>query len=1193
MAREWTENQKNAIFANNGSVLVSAAAGSGKTAVLVQKIIELVTSSENPVDVDRLLVVTFTRSAAAEMKERVLLVLNLLLEKDPYNYNLLRQKQLLYKANISTIDSFCIEIEREYFYKLDINKDFKIADDHQLKVLENTAMESTFDKFYSENTNEFKNLISSFATFRDDKALKEIIHNIYSFLRSHPFPEKWLNDKFQMYDVTKDIADTEWGRAIFQYTIPAIEYCLRIVNNALSIISDFEILKNTSIENAFVSYFQFIEVLIKYLSENNWDKVYNYFDEFPNPKLIFPRKFDDELTKNQLKNLRDNIKGTIEDIKKLFFWNQQECKEDIAYLAPIIKTLFDCVNYYSAKIMELKNSRNILDFADIEQCMIKLFVEKYDEYHNPVLTDTAKEVSKKYDFIMVDECQDVNEVQDLIFRAISKDENNLFMVGDVKQSIYGFRQAMPEIFLARKNAYELYDKTQDNYPSKIILDKNFRSRKGIATGINYIFESLMSEEVGDMEYSEEEILNPAAAYEDNGEKCINLTLIDRDTYDIELDPAVLEARYIALKIQQMVMSKYQVTDNGKLRDVQYGDFAVLLRSTSMVSDIFVNELVSFGVPATSEKKGSFFDAKEIKVMLNFLRVLDNPVQDIPLLSVMMSPMYGFTADDMAEIKIGKRYKNLYTAVSEYANEHKGKAKAFLQEISDLRTFAVTHSVEQLINKIYDITGYPAIISAVESRANAVKNLELLCEYALQYESGGYKGLSSFVHYLDKMQECGCDFKAGSLVNSAVTNTVKVMSIHASKGLEFPICFLALTSKEFNKKDLTKDVLLHSQLGVGVRKKDRLRRFTTMPREGVAINLLKNQMSEELRILYVALTRAKEKIFILNSQKKIYNYLEKLSSNISLTGKIPPYVVKKANSMGDWIFMCGLTNPNNRTLSKMIDMNPLFLSDDVNLNNSWEIDVVNSNNTYLDGVFSSTTDNVFEYTDIYVDEPDDDFIEELSKRVNFEYKYSPVVNLPTKVSASEITHQGSDKIYSKILEKPKFVSDEILSATEKGTAFHKFLQYCDFHKLIDNSIEEINSLKNKGYLTDKEAVSISIDAINKFITSDLGKNILTSKEIFREFRFMTYVSADVINHEIDKEFSKEKILLQGAVDLAFEHNGQLVIVDYKTDRIKEVSQLRETYHKQLELYKSAMEKATDYKVSDCIIYSLQLNKYISV
>lgn len=1197
MSRKWTENQHNAIYATNGSVLVSAAAGSGKTAVLVERIIKLITRENSPVDVDRLLVVTFTRAAAAEMKERVTEALNKLLRDDPFNKNLLIQKQKMFRANISTIDSFCIDIAREYFYVLNIKQDFRVADENELTVLKNDAMEDTLEHFYNENSADFNLLVKSFSAPKNDNTIVEVIDRIYSFLLSHPFPDIWQSEKLSMYDDFSDVSKTVWGKEIINYTNSAVDYCADACSSALSLITNESLLVSTTPHKLFISYKSDLEKISELLCEENWDKTALFLNEFKFGTLRFPNKFEDEELTNQIKILRENVKGTLSSVKKLFCWNNEECKADINYLYPIVRKLFQCVNYYRNKIEEYKLKKNIADFSDIEHYIIKLFVKGYDENKRPVLTDTAKEVAKRFDYIMVDECQDVNEVQDLIFRAISKDEKNLFMVGDVKQSIYGFRQAMPEIFLARKDSYSIYSEEEDNYPSKIILDKNFRSRKGIAHGINFIFSRLMSKEVGDMQYSEEEMLNAAAEFPDTDDFALNFALIDRDDFSDDIDFTVLEARYIALKIQEMVLSKYQITENGSQRDIRYSDFAILLRSTTRTAETYVNELMSMGVPAYSETKGSFFEADEIKVMLNFLRLLDNPVLDIPLLSVMMSPMYGFTADEVAEIKCSGKYYNLYSAVLFYAEKNGGKTAEFLKEISNLRTFSVTNSVEDLIKEIYNITGYPSVISAVEERPNAVKNLNLLCEYASKYESNGYKGLSAFIHYLDRIKECGFDFESGTLVNGEITNTVQVMSIHKSKGLEFPVCFLAATSKEFNDDDLKKDVLLHSDLGIGIKKRENLCRYTTMPREGVALEISKSQMSEELRILYVALTRAKEKLYILNSQKKPLEYLEKLSLKINSGGNISSYSVKNSKSISDWMFMCLLayTEFSGNFADEIKKIMPAQKQYGNSENNKypWNIMYINKEVCDLENFKGIISPEIFTNSEFFVSEPDRDFINTLKERINFKYKYSPLVNLPTKVSASDIAHKDAERFFSKVLQRPDFMSKDSLTATQKGTAFHKFLQYCDFAKAKENSETEINRLKNLNYLSEAEAQAIPCNEVTKFMESPLAEKILKSKEVLREFRFMTYINAEDYDNTVSQDFAKEKVLLQGAVDLAFEDDGQLVIVDYKTDRVKNIDQLKQLYSKQLSLYRTAMESCTDYKVKECVIFSLYLGDYISI
>lgn len=1197
MSRKWTENQHNAIYATNGSVLVSAAAGSGKTAVLVERIIKLITRENSPVDVDRLLVVTFTRAAASEMKERVTQALNKLLSADPFNKNLLIQKQKMFKSNISTIDSFCIDIAREYFYTLNIKQDFRIADDRELSVLKNDAMEYTLEHFYNENSKDFNLLVKSFSSPKNDNTIVEVIDRVYSFLLSHPFPDIWQSEKLLMYDDFSDVSETVWGKEIINYTKSAIDYCADACLSALSLISENYLLIGTNPHKLFTAYKSDLEKISELLCQVNWDNIALTLNEFKFGTLRFPKKFEDEELTNQIKILRENVKGTLSSVQKLFCWNNEECKADIDYLYPIVRKLFQCVNYYRNKIEEYKLQKNIADFSDIEHYIIKLFVKGYDKNKKPVLTDTAKEVSKRFDYIMVDECQDVNEVQDLIFRAISKDEKNLFMVGDVKQSIYGFRQAMPEIFLARKDAYKIYNEDEDNYPSKIILDKNFRSRKSVAHGINFIFSRLMSKEVGDMEYSDEEILNAAAEFPETDDFALNFALIDRDDFSDDIDFTVLEARYIALQIQEMVLSKYQIAENGSRRDIRYSDFAILLRSTTRTAETYVNELMSMGVPAYSETKGSFFEADEIKVMLNFLRVLDNPVLDIPLLSVMMSPIYGFTADEMAEIKCSGKFYNLYSAVLSYAEKNGGKSAGFLKEISNLRTFSVTNSVEDLLKEIYNITGYQSVVSAVEERPNAVKNLNLLCEYASQYELNGYKGLSAFIHYLDKIKECGSDFESGSLVNGEITNTVQVMSIHKSKGLEFPVCFLAATSRGFNKNDLKKDVLLHSDLGIGVKKRENLCRYTTMPREGVALEISKSQMSEELRVLYVALTRAKEKLYVINSQKNPIKYLEELSLKINLGGNISSYSVKNADSISDWMFMCMLayTSFSGNLLNEVKRIMPAQkqCSKPENDKYPWNIMYINKEVCDLENFEGIISPEIFTNSDFLSSEPDNDFINILKERINFKYKYSPLVKLPTKVSASDIAHKDAERFFSKVLQRPNFMSKESLTATERGTAFHKFLQYCDFANAKENSEKEINRLKDLNYLSEAEARAISYDEVSKFMESSLAQKIIMSKEVLREFRFMTYINAEDFDNTVSQDFAEEKILLQGAVDLAFEENGHLVIVDYKTDRVKDIKQLKDIYSKQLSLYKTAMESCTDYKVKECIIFSLYLGDYISI
>lgn len=1192
MPKNWTDNQKNAIQARGGSILVSAAAGSGKTAVLVERVIQLITDIHAPIDIDRLLVVTFTRAAAAEMKDRVDLALDHLLEQDPFNKNLLRQKQLMYKANISTIDHFCINLAREFFYKLGIKQDFRIADNNELRILESEAMDAVLERFYSGGDPAFYRLAEVFSSVKDDRMLRDVIHRIYTFLRSHPFPDKWLDEKLQMYACPENVMDSSWGIIIAEYTASALRFALEITKKGSSCLSTAPELAGETCTDLFLQYENYLENVLQVLSEGQWDAVKKRIDGFSAGRLVFPKKLEDNGLKDQVKNCRDTVKETISSVQKLYLWSQEDCKRDISELQPLVTVLFDCVKQYTKQIEEYKQKKNIADFADIEHFMIRLFISDYSQKEKIFeLSDEAKLVSQRFDEIMVDECQDVNEVQDLIFRSISKQETNLFMVGDIKQSIYGFRQAMPEIFLARKNMYTPYDEKNKSFPSKIILDKNFRSRKGIAGGINFLFSHLMSETVGDMEYTEEEILNPMAQFEESNEPEIGLVLLERESYDPDLSFCVLEARYIASQIYKMVISGYPVTENGTQRPAQYGDFAILLRSASMTSNIYVRELTALGIPAYSETKDSFISAKEIQVAVHFLKIIDNPLLDVSLLSVLMSPVYGFTADDLAQIRCDSRKSSLYRSLVRSAENGVEKCRSFLEELSELRMLSVTLSVGDLIDHLYERTGYPDIVCAVEPRKNAAKNLQLLKQYAVSFEENGYKGLTSFVHFIERMEECGCDLDSGSLVDAEITNTVKVMSIHSSKGLEFPFCFLAATSKKFNKTDLRDQVLLHSDLGIGVKRKEGLCRYTTMPREAVALEISRSQMSEELRVLYVAVTRAKEKLIVLSSQKNCKRYLEKLSGNLSEGGNLSGYAVQNANSISDWIFMCGLAHPNTHTFSSWIHLDPLLKSRET-LEETWDGQIITKELFELDGTRNNQT-GIPQADLSRLETIDPSFIETIDQRIRYVYAYEPLVHLPLKVAASELAHKDVRGVFDKVLKRPSFLSDLPLNAVEQGTAFHIFLQHCDFSAARADLSREIDRLKQIGRLTDAQANALPAEKVTAFVKSDFMDRILQSRRLFREFRFTVKIKGSAIDETLNGAFAEEPVLLQGAVDLAFEEDGKLVIVDYKTDRVQDMQRLKKLYQKQLLLYKEAMEQCTDYTVKDCLIYSLALNTYLSV
>lgn len=1185
MERKWTPQQKNAIYATDGSVLVSAAAGSGKTAVLVERVINLITREENPIDVDRLLIVTFTRAAAAEMRQRLSDALSSLLENDPYNANLLRQRQLLYNASISTIDSFCSDIVREYFHILNISRDFRVADECELEVLRSQALDKSFETFYHGDNDDFIALANAFSSKNGDARLRETVLKISEFLSTQPFPEKRLDEMLEKYN-NIPVAQTIWGKIIIDYSQSAVSHAVNLTENSIKQIGEDKKLYNALIERLETD-LAFLNILQKKLLSSSWDEIANHIQSFSAGRMTAPRGYKDNPIKLAVSENRDEVKSTIKSLQMYFNWSEEEAKTEITELHGIVKTLFSLIKKYMDDLSALKKKKNILSFSDIELLTVKLFAEP--EGNGYKKTQLAYEISARYDAVMVDEFQDVNDVQDLIFKCTSNNESNLFVVGDVKQSIYGFRQAKPEIFIKRKNTYNRFDEVNPEYPATIILDKNFRSRKEVCNSVNFIFSKLMTESAAQMDYTKDEKLNVGAVYPDSNCCNFELAIIEKNAFDSH-DPVEVEARYIAKKIHQMIGSGFLVKDGDVQRKATYGDFAIILRSPKNKAMTYVKTLIECGIPAYSENKENAFEAQEVRIILNLLRIIDNPTLDIPLLSVMCSPIYGFTPDELAELRANSRHLNLYTSVVKYAEANK-KAADFISELNALRTYSYACSVDELIGKIYETTAFGAIISAVKGGTNPTRNLNVFREYARSYETNGYKTLSDFISFIEKLIEKGTELPAASSGGKEV-NGVRVLSIHASKGLEYPVCFIADTAHRFNKSDLSADVLVDSHAGLGIKKKVGICRYNTLPRLAVGIEISQNEIAEELRILYVALTRAKEKLVIVSSQKDVEKYLTNLYSKIVFDNIIEPYSVIKCGSISDWITLCALVHPSLNSVRQSINPNTKRLSSDEETLD-WDFEIIN-NNEFLDGVrnpeityeelipeISALEGNSKKYLDI------------LKRNLAFKYKNADILNLPQKVSASQIAHEQNTEYFEKILSKPNFLDTDISTSVERGTAHHKFLQYCDFANAKSDIKSEIARLISKGILTDKQAGCMDIPSLIKLLKSDLFDRIIASDDVLREEQFTATINPSDAFDEYKGVKTDAKVIIQGAIDLAFVENGQLIIVDYKTDRVRDIGKLATLYSKQLELYKEAMTQATELPVKECIICSVHLNQYISV
>ena len=1189
-AVKWTPNQLDAIKAREGAVLVSAAAGSGKTAVLVERVIDMITDPENPVDADRFLVVTYTRAAAAEMKDRIAARIDELLKNDPKNRELHRQQLLLSRAKISTIHSFCSDLAREFFYSLDIPADFRIADEQELSILKEAAINNVFERKYNENSEDFINTLEAFSSVRDDSAFKKVVLKLYEFLRSHPFPEIWLEEKAAMFNPELQPDETQWGKVVLSHACMTVGFMKNISDLSIKMLSDEPKLLEAKFGQCIYNDAEFIDTLKQYVEEGKWDSIGYTISNYSFGTLSTPKGFKDNYTKMVIAAYRDTIKKITSELNNIFSINSEECRREIGELAPIVKCLFEIIKSFGEEYSMLKREKSAADFSDLEHWTLKLLVRITE--NGIVTTNIAKEVSSRFDYVMVDEYQDVNNIQDTIFKAVSDNDRKLFVVGDVKQSIYRFRQAMPEIFIRRKNRYKPYSRENEQYPAKIILDRNFRSRKGVTNAVNFVFQNLMSEQVGDIDYTEEEKLVPQADYDQDSGKEVSYHLLGVKNSESKNKDAD-EARYIGRLINELKQTEY-VYEKGSRRKPEYSDFCILLRGVKGRANIYSEELKKLGIPSVSEISDSFFERKEIRIIMSLLQIIDNPVRDIPLAAVMLSPIFGFTPDDLAAIRTNSPKGSLYAAIlHESANENE-KVKSFVEALDEFRRIAIELPTDELINKIYAETSFPEIVSAEDEGEYRRKNLRLLTVYAKSYEESGYRGLGGFVRFIDKLREQGGNLESAKRPTHINGGAVRIMTIHKSKGLEFPFCIVAGLSHKINS-DLSGEVLLHNELGIGIKEKDKQRfcKYTTMPREAVSLEIKRNEMSEELRVLYVALTRAREKLILVTTVSDTTDYLSKVAEKLAFDERITPYSVSSAKSLGDWLAQCVLVHPCSAELRKTAGYTGGFSHIQAK---QWDIHIVEDINELYKQDNSEQTE--YETTeDNNVDESvrekaKAEYKEFIERSLTAEYKYRELTTIPMKVSASALSHRETEK-YFRAVSKPDFLRDKKISGAQKGTAMHNFVQYCDFKKASCDIDSEVQRLVERGFITEAQADCLDKESLKSFFDSDLMKRILSSENTEREYRFTVEIPAGVADSTLISPYSEEPIILQGAVDCMFEENGKIVIIDYKTDKVSSLAELEEMYYKQLDLYKMAVEQITGKVVAECLLYSFKLGEYIKV
>ena len=1167
---KWTKEQLRAIETSGNNILVAAAAGSGKTAVLVERIINKIINEK--INIDQILVVTFTNAAASEMRERILDAIYKKIEQDPNDLHLQKQITLLSKASICTIDSFCLDIVKSYFYEIDITPNFRIADNAELELLKMETIDEIFEEKYGEYDKDFLKVLEMYTKYQDDTPLKDLIIYIYNYIQSCPFPNKWFKEMTEKYNINNSnntgFENTQWGKIIINEVKEKLIGCIESLNGIAKELQRFpEVKKYWDVIN------QDIYEIKKIININNWDNIYNCLQENIFTKWPIDKKVTIDI-KNVAKEKRDNIKKQFNKAKELINCTSCQAFEDINDMYETICILAKLVEEFSTKLINNKKEKNILDFNDIEHYALDILIGK-DIINDPNKhTRVALKYIDKFKEIAIDEYQDSNLVQEYILTAISNGRN-IFMVGDVKQSIYKFRQARPELFIEKYEKYKTNQENEDNLGIKIQLFKNFRSRENILNTTNAIFQSIMSKELGDIEYDENEYLNLGTKFEDTKLELaarntdidiIETNYIQDENNEEPIQNIELEAEYVANKIKKIIDSNQVVYDKKVgYRKVTYRDIVILLRATKDRANYFEKEIIKLGMPVFSDASPEYLDSIEIQTIINLLKVIDNPMYDIPLVSVMRSQIGGFSDNDLIKIRINNDKTTFYESLINYKEDDlKEKINKFLNNIETWREKSHYQTLDELIWNIYTDTGYYNYVSLMPNGTLRQANLKSLFEKAKQYENASFKGIYNFINFIDRLKNKSSDLSAAKLVGEN-ENVIRIMSIHKSKGLEFPIVFLCCSNKQFNIKDLNGPIILHQDLGIGANyiSSESKIQFETLAKQSIKIKTKREIISEEMRLLYVALTRAKDRLIITGTGKDVEEELKEKEEILDIyqeETKINKNVIEKYKSYLDWIELVYLKDKNN--IFNLSINKPKQQREE---QKEETIDLKKMRNDKID--------------------------QDLKQKLEWEYKHKEATKIETKTSVSKIKSKNRNNIVT--LKEPVFLrSEDIISPAQKGTVMHLCFQKLPLKK--EYSIKEIGEFIEKLFenniITDKEKQSIDLEQLHNYTKSSIWKELLNAKNVYREQPFYINITAD----EIYNNNIKEEILIQGVIDLYYiNNNDELILVDYKTDYVEYEDELIKKYKEQLMLYKRALESALNKKVSKVCIYSTYLGKSVDI
>ena len=1262
MGVSWTTEQQQVIDLRNRNILVSAAAGSGKTAVLVERIVKIITDKNHPVDIDHLLIVTFTNAAAAEMRERIGNAIEKALDEQPGDEHLLRQLTLIHNAQITTIDSFCLYVVRNHFHEIDLEPNFRIGDEGELKLLREDVLGRVLEQNYEEPSEAFSDFVEGYASGRTDAALNEMILQLYEFSRSYPWPEKWLDSFVGAYriETREELDRTEWLALLTENICFVLKDCEQLLKQALAITQQDD--GPDMYEKAVQSDLEKYEGLAGLTS---FCELSEALSNIKYDRLASSRGFEGDPDKLELvKSLREQAKDVVKKLcKQYFFCSPEMMIEQLDRTEPMLEEVVRLTKQFADEFAAAKRRKNLVDFHDVEHFALQILVDEETEKAKK----TAEEFRDTFEEIMIDEYQDSNEVQETLLRSISREErgeNNIFMVGDVKQSIYRFRLARPELFMKKYDSYSLEESTTQ----RIDLHKNFRSREEVLTCTNDIFYKIMARSLGNVEYDAEAALYPGASYPVSADFIPEILLADSNDElleDTELtDKKTLEAKIVAEEIKHL-MKTQPVTDKaaGTLRAAHYSDIVILLRSLSGWADSLVEVLNENGIPAHTVSSTGYFSTVEVQTVLSMLRLLDNPRQDIPMAAVLRSPMAGLTDEELAVLRLEDGSVPFHEAVLELAeglyeeggqieisnseeDQKQGrnadektenhieitahrKLLKFYKKYKQLRQLVPDTPIHELIEIILRETGYGHYVAAMPAGNRRTANLNMLLEKAAAYEKTSYKGLFHFVRYIDELQKYDVDFGEADMVGEN-EDVVRIMSIHKSKGLEFPIVIVSGMGKNFNKQDTRSKMVLHPELGIGLDYMDgKLRiKSPTIAKKAIAKQIDLENLGEELRVLYVALTRAKEKLILTGTLKDAAEKLEfyRQQANLSKAADRPLSYLTREGASGylDWILPAVLSYGDKYPV-RIVEAAELVLD---------EVENQLEKNENL-------TERIGE-----IEAADTQLVGQLKQRFSQRYPYQVDILRKNKYSVSELKHRAmrerfeaeQEETVPAFLEEPVtptiplFIQREESVEQEtanrgalRGTAVHRVMECYDFAS--EKSVhEQMEAMEKEEKITADIRALVKEQIVADFVSSETGRRMALAQRggaLYREKPFvMGFTEEELENYgfgvgsntdsceniyektDSDQEKEEQKrirheedlTLIQGIIDVFWIEKDGIVLLDYKTDRVQQAKELIDRYETQLKLYADALERvfaARKLKVKEILIYSFSLEQLITL